>query len=533
MLRLFPLCAALLALPSFAVSTALPPRYDGALPPVVRVCIQSYPPFVMQRNWVSPSLSALAHPPGFHESAGLSGVVFTGANVSMLDGFDVTFVQLVAQQIAGVQSLAFLPYPDTSSLYVGLRNGDCHFAASAIELDVSRATCGPSCPDTSTHRLPELPASDYGTAEYLDRLQGTCCLEYGVSYLTSGFALLSLSQTSAKPPTVVASILSVDMMNAASPVIIALLGFATLIWLFERRAGSGHFRTPFAALYYAFVCTATFGFGDLTPTTRPGRLLTMFWAVFVVLTLGVLGAILSSNLTLNALIQHPIDTLAQVGDPRLVCVEATYELANRFVADAFNLALNKNVQAQGVMLGSVETCTQAVLDGTVRVYLTDRPLLNWIAYVKLTRGDLYVSGSLRNNPLVWAYPSNSPLRPLLDAAIISALVNGSWVPQVDALQRYWFPSGSPSTTLATPALDAGTFGWAVALTVLWAVFAVTAEACPGRVSRMYRGLVGTGGDGASPSRHSDDRSPAGAELAMQSPEGGGAKARYGLLEDET
>ena len=532
MLRLFPLCAPLLALPSFAVSTALPPRYDGALPPVVRVCIQSYPPFVMQRNWVSPSLSALAHPPGFHESAGLSGVVFTGANVSMLDGFDVTFVQLVAT-IAGVQSLTFLPYPDTSSLYVGLRNGDCHFAASAIELDVSRATCGPSCPDTSTHRLPELPASDYGTAEYLDRLQGTCCLEYGVSYLTSGFALLSLSQTSAKPPTVVASILSVDMMNAASPVIIALLGFATLIWLFERQAGSGHFRTPFAALYYAFVCTATFGFGDLTPTTRPGRLLTMFWAVFVVLTLGVLGAILSSNLTLNALIQHPIDTLAQVGDPRLVCVEATYELANRFVADAFNLALNKNVQAQGVMLGSVETCTQAVLDGTVRVYLTDRPLLNWIAYVKLTRGDLYVSGSLRNNPLVWAYPSNSPLRPLLDAAIISALVNGSWVPQVDALQRYWFPSGSPSTTLATPALDAGTFGWAVALTVLWAVFAVTAEACPGRVSRMYRGLVGARGDGASPSRHSDDRSPAGAELAMQSPEGGGAKARYGLLEDET
>ena len=497
---------ALLAYACSARAVALPPRYDSKLPSTVRVCVQAYPPFVMQRNWVSPSLSSLAHPPGFSEPAGLSGVVFTGANVSMLDGFDVAFVSLVLQQVAGVSAVAFLPYPDTSSLYVGLRNGECDFAASAIELDVSRATCGASCPDTLKHPIVELPASDYGTPQYLGRLEATCCLEYGVSYLMSGFALFSVAQHT-KPATVVAAILSVDMMNAVSPVIIALLGFATLIWLFEHRANPAHFASPFAALYFAFVCTATFGFGDLAPATRLGRCLTMFWAIFVVFSLAVFGAILSSNLTLNQLVSHPLDTLAQVGAPAQVCVEATYELANRFVADAFNLALNHNVQAQGVMHGSVETCTQAVLDGKVRVYLTDRPLLNWIAFVKLSRSDLYVGPALRSNPLVWAYPSNSPLRPLLDAAVITTLVNGSWVPQINALQSYWFPAGAPAAALATPVLDKGSFGWAIALAVLFIVFAATLEMCP----HLLRRKVGTRND----DDHGKATLAANGEVAMQ------------------
>lgn len=35
-------------------------------------------------------------------------------------------------------TVQFLPYPDTSSMYVGLRNGDCDAAMSAVELTSSR-----------------------------------------------------------------------------------------------------------------------------------------------------------------------------------------------------------------------------------------------------------------------------------------------------------------------------------------------------------------------------------------------------------
>ena len=35
-------------------------------------------------------------------------------------------------------TVQFLPYPDTSSMYTGLRNGDCDAAMSAVELTSSR-----------------------------------------------------------------------------------------------------------------------------------------------------------------------------------------------------------------------------------------------------------------------------------------------------------------------------------------------------------------------------------------------------------
>ena len=88
-------------------------------------------------------------------------------------------------------NVTFLPYPDTSSMcgktfpyifskfshtkcprgrysdlaralahrYVGLRNGDCDVAISAIELESKRAHCTPNCPLPPL--LPIYPGSDY------------------------------------------------------------------------------------------------------------------------------------------------------------------------------------------------------------------------------------------------------------------------------------------------------------------------------------------------------------------------------------
>ena len=79
----------------------------------------------------------------------------------------------------GLQT-AFFPYPDDASFYVGIRNGECDFGVSAVELDPRRAVCLPTCQDTSISPLTEFDASDYGTDPYVERLVGMCCLGYGV-----------------------------------------------------------------------------------------------------------------------------------------------------------------------------------------------------------------------------------------------------------------------------------------------------------------------------------------------------------------
>ncbi len=97
--------------------------------------------------------------------------------------------------------VVFLPFPDTTSFYVGLRNGICDFAASAVELDPQRAACPASCPDTAVSPLPVYQESDYTAQTYQLRLnEDICCIDYSTSYYMSAFSLLSRLQRNRLTP---------------------------------------------------------------------------------------------------------------------------------------------------------------------------------------------------------------------------------------------------------------------------------------------------------------------------------------------
>lgn len=86
------------------------------------------------------------------------------------------------------------------------------------------------------------------------------CLDYGVPHMpANGFALLSKPKPS--DISLVSAIISVDVLNAATPIIIAIIGFGWLMYAVEGRDNKEQFRSQHAGVYYAFVGIATFGFG--------------------------------------------------------------------------------------------------------------------------------------------------------------------------------------------------------------------------------------------------------------------------------
>ena len=194
------------------------------------------------------------------------------------------------------------------------------------------------------------------------------------------------------PTSVLSAIASVDVLNAGTPVIIAIIGFGATMCLIERSSNK-QFEHLDSGVYFGFVATSTFGFGDLAPATLLGRFLVVFWCaraalhhrcghlqlstriprrtIFTVLSLTAFGGIVSSALTVGQLQMDTIDSLAGLS-PNQVCVEASYDLANRYIASAMSLPLNQYVEVGGgVVLGSLEDCTNAVLNGTVLAYLSD------------------------------------------------------------------------------------------------------------------------------------------------------------------
>jgi hypothetical protein len=176
------------------------------------------------------------------------------------------------------------------------------------------------------------------------------------------------------------------------------------------------------------------------------------------------------------------------------------------------------------------------LAGDVRAYLSDQPLLSWLAFQYLNTGNLYVSETIRANPLTLAYQSGSVLRPLADAAVIRTFTDTAWASARQRLESAWFPhqgsanSGDTASQVNVPTLVAAcvlVFAWLAAIlaaTVRKALRAAgggdpltrVSTVLHGRLMRLVHEARGAGGEG-------DDTAAASATAAAQREEAGRMK----------
>ena len=80
-----------------------------------------------------------------------------------------------------------------------------------------------------------------------DRMRGVCCLEYGVPYLpANGFALMSVAHRNKSK--LLEAILSIQVLNAATPVLVAIIGYGWTLYLLERRVNQRQFHSQAASV---------------------------------------------------------------------------------------------------------------------------------------------------------------------------------------------------------------------------------------------------------------------------------------------
>ena len=427
--------------------------------------VQAYPPFVVIRAWVGLDLTTLyTDLPGTPARGVLEGV-----NTSLIDGFDVAFLQLVLTQQLGIMDVVFKPYPDTVSLYVGLRNGEVDLIATAVEFDPTRAACNQAaCPALNlSTEIAEFPTSDYGQPGYLARQAQICCVEYGTPYFQSGFAILSLSQP--LPTSVVQAIVNVDVLNAGTPVVVALFSYGFVMTCIEWRGNKKMFSGIWSSAYYASVATATFGFGDMIPVSALGRGLTVFWTVFTVLSLTAFSGVVSSKLTVGSLSYTQINDFTSLM-PGDLCIESSYPLVHSYVAGIYGLPLDASGRAAGVMHGSVGDCFNAVQNGSKQAFVDDFPLLQWLGFVYSQNSAWYVSPTLKPNPLTWAYPSGSPLKAVIDAAVMRTIVGNTWYPAAQSVVTEWLSTGTTNTGPPVGTVDWKWLAAAIAFIAFWLFF---------------------------------------------------------------
>ena len=121
---------------------------------------------------------------------------------------------------------------------LGLIQGFCDVAITASEIQPDYALCdGPP-------KVERALTYDYGYGDYalseppfgtsdISAANAIACLEYGMPYITSGFALMSLITT--KPFDISSSVFNNDMLNAFSVIVLISMTCGYLASILERK----------------------------------------------------------------------------------------------------------------------------------------------------------------------------------------------------------------------------------------------------------------------------------------------------------
>lgn len=94
-----------------------------------------------------------------------------------------------------------------------------------------------------------------------------------------------------------------DVLSVLVLLVAAMLAFAALLWIVERRVERSHFGgQPLhglgSALWFAAVTMTTVGYGDKTPQSVPGRTVVLFWMFLGVVIVSVFTGTVASSITL-------------------------------------------------------------------------------------------------------------------------------------------------------------------------------------------------------------------------------------------
>ena len=351
-----------------------------------------------------------------------------------LTGFDRDFIDLVFAKMLNLP-YTYRSFGSFSEMRLGVIQGFCDVAITASEVDPVFALC--DGPPHLAHAL----SYDYGYGDYAasehpfgtssDSVQNSIsCLEYGLPYFTSGFALLSLIST--KPFDISSSVFNNDMLNCFSVMVLISMTCGYLACILERK--NMHLGTVSRGAYWSIMNFLQSSENE--PVRKKGRTLMIFMMFANILGMQVLGAIMGAKLTTTALTIVKIDRLSDVTG--VLCVEAGYDVLHRYVQ-------RQPDRPSNIVYDIREECVRKLQANEVAAVMTDVTSLTWMAsYTQIPRA--YVSPVMQANPFVFVYSNYSVgLQQYLDPAVSAAtLTDMDWMPFTEALKGKYFSLQDPA-----------------------------------------------------------------------------------------
>ena len=207
--------------------------------------------------------------------------------------------------------------------------------------------------------------------------------------------------------------------------VLALVG--TLIWLAERRVSEVEFpRRPGPGIangiWLAIVTMTTVGYGDRTPRTFLGRLVTSIWMIVSVITATSLIAGIASTLTLTGMRSNVVSTAEQLKGKR---VAAEASSPGEFFA--------KRYGARIVTVASIEQGYELIRKGQADAMVFDRPQLLYFGTRQHESTESVSKAEYVHQAYAFAFPLSSSLVVQVNGSLLRLEESG----RVDRIVKEW------------------------------------------------------------------------------------------------
>ncbi|PIF03395.1 MAG: ABC transporter substrate-binding protein [Draconibacterium sp.] len=166
----------------------------------------------------------------------------------------------------------------------------------------------------------------------------------------------------------VKSFFSINFLRASGALVFVVLVFGLLIWFFERKKNKEEFHHGIKGIWEGFwwsaVTMTTVGYGDKSPKTIGGRVISLIWMFTAIIIISSLTASIASSLTVNN-ISSSHDKIADFKNTNLGTIEGS----------ATNEWLKKNFFTKKKEFATIEEALNALDKKEIDAIAYDRALL--------------------------------------------------------------------------------------------------------------------------------------------------------------
>ena len=210
---------------------------------------------------------------------------------------------------------------------------------------------------------------------------------------------------------------SFRFFEAVGLLVVAAILMGLVLWLFERRQEAGYdSKLPGlgTGIWWSAATMTQSGANATPPSSLAGRIFAVSWMIASVVIVAVFTAALSATVTktsLQGVVQSERDLLtARIGVP-----------------DGFawlTYLTQRNIRPQ--VFANTDSGFEALRTGKIDAFMNDGPQLKWAASQDLLSPVSILDMSLGEQSLAMISPQGSPLRGLVDLALLDAIESDWW-----------------------------------------------------------------------------------------------------------